>query len=168
MIAIALSSDPVMLLCDEPTTALDVTIQAQILALLAELRASAGLALVFVTHDLGVIGQICDDLAVMYAGRIVETGRVQDVLSAPRHPYTAGLVGSVLDVDSPDADLVSIPGAIPDPLRLPSGCAFHPRCAIALPDCRSGSFPLLEVGGGRASACRYHAKLAAGAMVPHE
>jgi oligopeptide/dipeptide ABC transporter ATP-binding protein len=168
MIAIALSGDPAVLLCDEPTTALDVTIQAQILALLNELRASAGLALVFVTHDLGVIGQVCDDLAVMYAGRIVETGPVADVLREPRHPYTAGLVASVLDVDSPDAELVSISGAIPDPLRLPAGCAFHPRCAFAQRDCQSGSFPLLDVTAGRASACLYHAKLAAGAGMPHE
>jgi len=159
MIAIALSSEPAVLLCDEPTTALDVTIQAQILALLTELRSSAGLAIVFVTHDLGVVGQVCDDLAVMYAGRIVETGPVADVLAGPRHPYTAGLVASALDVDAPDSELVTIPGAIPDPLRLPPGCAFHPRCAMALPDCQVGRIPLLQAGPGRSSACLLHEKL---------
>ena len=160
MIAIALSSEPTVLLCDEPTTALDVTIQAQILELLSGLRASAGLTIVFVTHDLGVVGQVCDDLAVMYAGRIVETGPVADVLAAPRHPYTAGLVASALDVDSQDSALITIPGSIPDPLRLPPGCAFHPRCPFAQPDCLAAQVPLLDVAPGRASACLHHDRLA--------
>lgn len=163
MIAIALSSEPEVLLCDEPTTALDVTIQAQILALLTELRSSAGLAIVFVTHDLGVVGQICDDIAVMYSGRIVETGPVAEVLSAPRHPYTAGLLASALDVDAPDGALVTIPGAIPDPLRLPPGCPFHPRCPYAQPDCRLARVPLRTVAPGRASACLHHERLVSAA-----
>jgi oligopeptide/dipeptide ABC transporter ATP-binding protein len=159
MIAIALSSEPAILLCDEPTTALDVTIQAQILALLTDLRQSADLTIVLVTHDLGVVGQMCEDLAVMYAGRIVETGTVAEVLGAPRHPYTAGLLASALDVDSHDAALVTIPGSIPDPLRLPSGCAFHPRCPFAQPDCLVAAVPLRPVAPGRASACLHHERL---------
>ncbi len=115
MMAIALSSEPAILLCDEPTTALDVTIQAQILALLSDLRASSGLSIIFVTHDLGVVGQVCDDLAVMYAGRIVETGPVAEVLASPRHPYTDALLASALDVDAADSEPVAIPGAVPDP-----------------------------------------------------
>ncbi len=164
MIAIALSSEPAILLCDEPTTALDVTIQAQILTLLTDLRDSRGLTIVFVTHDLGVVGQVCDDLAVMYAGRIVENGPVAEVLGAPRHPYTAGLLASALDVDSHDSALVTIPGSIPDPLRLPSGCAFHPRCSFAQPDCLVAAVPLRTVAPGRASACLHHERLL---RVPH-
>jgi oligopeptide/dipeptide ABC transporter ATP-binding protein len=156
MIAIALATEPSVLLCDEPTTALDVTIQAQILALLTDLRASAGLALVFVTHDLGVVGQICDDLAVMYAGRIVETGPVAEVLASPRHPYTAGLLASALDIDSPDNKLITIPGAIPDPLRRPAGCAFHPRCTLAQADCRTGAIALAAITPQRSTACLHH------------
>jgi oligopeptide/dipeptide ABC transporter ATP-binding protein len=159
MIAIALSSEPAILLCDEPTTALDVTIQAQILALLTDLRQSADLTIVLVTHDLGVVGQMCEDLAVMYAGRIVETGAVGEVLGAPRHPYTAGLLSSALDVDAHDTELVTIPGSIPDPLRLPSGCAFHPRCPFMQPDCLIAAVPLRTVAAGRASACLHHERL---------
>jgi oligopeptide/dipeptide ABC transporter ATP-binding protein len=159
MIAIALSSEPAILLCDEPTTALDVTIQAQILALLADLRVSSGLTILFVTHDLGVVGQVCDDLAVMYAGRIVETGPAAEVLAAPRHPYTAGLLASALDVDNHDSELVTIPGSIPDPLRLPPGCPFHPRCPFAQPDCRVAAIPMRSVAPGRASACLHHERL---------
>jgi oligopeptide/dipeptide ABC transporter ATP-binding protein len=159
MIAIALSSEPAILLCDEPTTALDVTIQAQILALLTDLRQSAGLTIVLVTHDLGIVGQMCENLAVMYAGRIVETGAVGEVLGAPRHPYTAGLLASALDVDAHGSELVTIPGSIPDPLRLPSGCAFHPRCPFMQPDCLIAAVPLRAVAPGRASACLHHERL---------
>ncbi len=166
MIAIALSTEPAILLCDEPTTALDVTIQAQILGLLQDLRDSGGLGLVFVTHDLGVVGQICDEIAVMYAGRIVETGPVGAVLDAPRHPYTAALLGSAVDVDNAGPLPRAIPGEVPDPLRLPPGCPFQPRCPIAQPDCAAGPVPLLEigpggVGPGRSAACLHHDKLAA-------
>jgi oligopeptide/dipeptide ABC transporter ATP-binding protein len=164
MIAIALSSDPTILFCDEPTTALDVTIQAQILELLSDLRDSNGLTIVFVTHDLGVVGQVCEDLAVMYAGRVVETGPVAEVLAVPRHPYTAGLLASALDVDSQASALVTIPGSIPDPLRLPVGCAFHPRCPFAQPDCLVSPVPLLPVAERRESACLHHDRLL---QVPH-
>jgi oligopeptide/dipeptide ABC transporter ATP-binding protein len=162
MIAIALSSEPAILLCDEPTTALDVTIQAQILALLSDLRDASGLSIVFVTHDLGVVGQVCDDLAVMYAGRIVETGPVADVLASPRHPYTAALLASALDVDSADREPVTIPGTVPDPLRPPPGCPFQPRCPLAEPDCRAAPVPLKVVAPGRATACLHYEGLASG------
>jgi oligopeptide/dipeptide ABC transporter ATP-binding protein len=160
MIAVALSADPEVLLCDEPTTALDVTIQAQILALLDELRESRGLGLVFVTHDLGVVGQICDDIAVMYAGRVVESGPVSAVLDSPRHPYTAALRASAIDVDSARQAPRSIPGTVPDPLRLPPGCPFQPRCGFAQPDCADGPVPLREIAPGRSVACLHHDALA--------
>jgi oligopeptide/dipeptide ABC transporter ATP-binding protein len=172
MIAVALSSDPAVLLCDEPTTALDVTIQAQILALLQDLRDTQGLALVFVTHDLAVVGQICDELAVMYAGRIVETGPAEAVLGTPRHPYTAALLASAIDVDSIGSGRIdasgerrmpqAIPGAVPDPLRMPPGCPFQPRCPFTQPDCAEGPVPLRDVAPGRQTACLHHEQLVAG------
>ena len=161
MIAVALSAGPAALLCDEPTTALDVTIQAQILALLQDLRDQQGLGLVFVTHDLGVVGQVCDDIAVMYAGRIVETGPADAVLDAPRHPYTAALLASAIDVDSPGRMPQAIPGVVPDPLRLPAGCPFRPRCPFAQPDCAAGPVPLRDIAPGRRAACLHHDVLAA-------
>jgi len=169
MIAIALSCDPAILLCDEPTTALDVTIQAQILALLSDLRASAGLSLVFVTHDLGVVGQVCDDLAVMYAGRIVETGPVAQVLASPMHPYTDALMASALDVDAADSEPVAIPGSVPDPMRPLPGCPFQPRCPLAEPDCRAAPVPLRLIAPGRHTACLHYEGLASkpGAGRPH-
>jgi oligopeptide/dipeptide ABC transporter ATP-binding protein len=161
MIAIALSSDPAILLCDEPTTALDVTIQTQILSLLADLRAARGLSLVFVTHDLSVVGQVAEELAVMYTGRLVETGPVASVLAAPRHPYTAGLLGAAPDVDTPDREPLVIPGSLPDPLRLPSGCSFHPRCPYATAECTTTQVRLESVGPGRQAACLHSDELAA-------
>jgi oligopeptide/dipeptide ABC transporter ATP-binding protein len=166
MIAIALSTDPAVLLCDEPTTALDVTIQAQILGLLQDLRAAQGLGLVFVTHDLGVVGQICDEIAVMYAGRIVETGPVGAVLDEPRHPYTAALVASAVDVDDLGRIPQAIGGEVPDPVRLPPGCPFQPRCPLAQPDCAVGPVPLRDVGPGRSAACLHYEALAAGVAGP--
>jgi oligopeptide/dipeptide ABC transporter ATP-binding protein len=160
MIAIALSSEPAILLCDEPTTALDVTIQAQILALLSDLRASSGLSIIFVTHDLGVVGQVCDDLAVMYAGRIVETGPVAEVLASPRHPYTDALLASALDIDAADSEPVAIPGAVPDPMRPLPGCPFQPRCPLEEPDCGVAPVPLRIVAPGRSTACLHHEGLA--------
>jgi oligopeptide/dipeptide ABC transporter ATP-binding protein len=160
MIAIALSSDPAILLCDEPTTALDVTIQTQILALLADLRAERGLSLVFVTHDLGVVGQVAEELAVMYTGRLVETGPTAQVLAAPRHPYTAGLLAAALDVDTPDREPLAIPGSLPDPRQLPSGCTFHPRCALATLECATTDVVLEPVGPLRQAACLHSDQLA--------
>jgi oligopeptide/dipeptide ABC transporter ATP-binding protein len=160
MIAIALSSEPAILLCDEPTTALDVTIQAQILALLSDLRAASGLSIVFVTHDLGVVGQVCDELAVMYAGRIVETGPVTEVLASPKHPYTAALLASALDVDSTDRAPVPIHGSVPDPMRPMPGCPFQPRCPLAEPDCQAAPVLLRVIAPGRATACLHYDGLA--------
>jgi oligopeptide/dipeptide ABC transporter ATP-binding protein len=160
VIAIALASSPQLLLCDEPTTALDVTIQDQILHLLARLRAEMGLSQVLVTHDLAVVAQNCERVAVMYAGRIVETGTVAEVFGSPRHPYTRALLRSVPDFDDRRAQLESIAGMPPDLITPPSGCRFHPRCDMAHPDCASVDPPLKALGPGRGTACRYHEELA--------
>ncbi|HEY7257776.1 MAG TPA: ABC transporter ATP-binding protein [Gaiellales bacterium] len=153
MIAIALSCDPKLILCDEPTTALDVTIQDQILKLLLNLRREFGVSVVFVTHDLAVVAETCERLAVMYAGQIVETGTVDEVFRAPRHPYTLGLLRSVPDFDSVQDSLSAIQGAPPDLVIPPPGCRFHPRCPFAQQDCLSGEFPLRPLSAGRATAC---------------
>ncbi len=142
MIAIALSCEPALILCDEPTTALDVTIQDQILRLLTRLCRESGTSLVFVTHDLPVVAQICHQLAVMYAGQIVEQGTVQEVLTRPCHPYTLGLVRSAPDVDHPRASLEAIPGSPPSLISPPDGCRFHPRCKFAEEDCTVTPPPL--------------------------
>jgi oligopeptide/dipeptide ABC transporter ATP-binding protein len=155
MIAIALSMEPKLILCDEPTTALDVTIQDQILKLLASLRERLGVSIVFVSHDLAVIAQTCRRVAVMYAGQVIETGPVETVFREPRHPYTLSLLRSVPDVDDVRELLSTIPGAPPDLANPPSGCRFHPRCAFARPDCVEGAFPLRPLGDGRATACIY-------------
>jgi len=156
MIAIALSMEPKLILCDEPTTALDVTIQDQILKLLASLRAQLGVSVVFVSHDLAVIAQTCRRVAVMYAGQVVETGPVEQVFREPRHPYTLGLLRSVPDVDDRRDVLSTIPGAPPDLADPPSGCRFHPRCVFAQDDCVDGEFPLRALDGERATACIHH------------
>jgi oligopeptide/dipeptide ABC transporter ATP-binding protein len=153
MIAIALSGDPRLILCDEPTTALDVTIQDQILKLLSGLREELGVALVFVSHDLAVIAQTCQKVAVMYGGMVVETGTVDEVFREPRHPYTLSLLRSVPDYDLIRDRLATIPGMPPDLAHPPAGCPFHPRCPFAQEDCTSGDFPLRELSAGRATAC---------------
>ena len=143
-IALALVNDPDLLIADEPTTALDVTVQAQVLALLDELRRERGLALVFITHDFGVVAQLCDRVAVMYAGRIVETGTTAEVLARPRHPYTRRLIACVPEPGGGRRTLDAIPG-LPPPLdALPPGCAFAPRCERAQPVCRMGEIALRE------------------------
>jgi peptide/nickel transport system ATP-binding protein len=135
MIAMALANDPKLLIADEPTTALDVTVQAQILALLERLQRELGMAIVIITHDLGVVAEIADDVAVMYAGRIVETARAEIVFAGPEHPYTWGLLGSIPTLGGPRAErLVPIPGTPPSLISRPSGCHFHPRCPYAQPD----------------------------------
>jgi oligopeptide/dipeptide ABC transporter ATP-binding protein len=156
MIAIALACEPEIILCDEPTTALDVTIQDQILRLLAGLCRETGVSLVFVTHDLPVVAQICQQVAVMYGGRLVETGPVREVLSEPRHPYTLGLVRSAPDFDNVRESLVPIPGSPPSLVSPPEGCRFHPRCKFAEEDCQVIEPPLKLLGGGRATACLHH------------
>ena len=156
MIAIALSCDPEFILCDEPTTALDVTIQDQILRLLARLCAESGVSLIFVTHDLPVVAQLCQRVAVMYGGQLVETGEVRDVLLEPRHPYTLGLVRSAPDVEQVRDSLVPIPGSPPSLITPPTGCRFHPRCAFAEEDCTVLPTPLRELPGSRSTACLHY------------
>ena len=135
MIAMALANDPKLLIADEPTTALDVTVQAQILALMERLQSELGMAIVIITHDLGVVAEMADDIAVMYAGRIVEAAPTAEIFASPEHPYTWGLLRSIprLERDR-DEPLVPIPGSPPSLIRPPSGCHFHPRCLYALPD----------------------------------
>jgi oligopeptide/dipeptide ABC transporter ATP-binding protein len=156
MIAIAISANPKLILCDEPTTALDVTIQDQILKLLLSLRDELAVSLVFVSHDLAVIAQTCRRVAVMYAGQVVETGEVEAVFREPRHPYTLGLLRAVPNVDVTRKRLASIPGMPPDPAAPPPGCPFHPRCPFAQTDCTSGAFPVRPLPGDRATACIHH------------
>ena len=154
LIAMAIALGPRVLIADEPTTALDVTVQAQVLDLLTDLRRAAGMAMVLITHDLGVVARQADRVAVMYAGRVVETGTVAEVFAAPRHPYTISLFRSVPDLDAPaGTPLAPIAGAPPDPARRPSGCAFAPRCFAASESagCRH-SRPALR-GSGHAAAC---------------
>jgi len=136
MIAMALSCNPRLLLADEPTTALDATVQIQILVLLRRLQRDLGMSMIFVTHDLGVAAEIADTVAVMYAGRIVESGPVARVLQAPAHPYTAGLLASTVHGQPRERDIDAIPGSPPDLRRLPPGCSFAPRCLRRTADCR--------------------------------
>jgi peptide/nickel transport system ATP-binding protein len=136
MIAIALCCEPRLLLADEPTTALDATVQIQVLILLRRLQQELGMGTIFVTHDLGVAAEIADRVAVMYAGRVIEEGPVADVLRAPAHPYTAGLLASTVHDQAPDQDIAAIPGSPPDLRRLPPGCSFAPRCNLAMQACR--------------------------------
>jgi peptide/nickel transport system ATP-binding protein len=154
MIAMALINDPDLLIADEPTTALDVTTQAQILALMKRLQQEFDSAILMITHDLGVVAEVADDVLVMYAGNVVENGPVRDIFHAPHHPYTWGLLGSLprLD-DDPDHRLTQIPGQPPSLLRPPSGCRFHPRCPYVMDVCRS-EFPELKPVPGEA----YHAQ----------
>jgi oligopeptide/dipeptide ABC transporter ATP-binding protein len=161
MIAIALSCEPDLLLCDEPTTALDVTIQDQVLKVLVRLCKDLNVSLVYVTHDLPVVAHVCQRLAVMYAGRIVESGPIESVLRHPTHPYTYGLLRSVPDFENVRPTLQPIPGSPPDLVALPTGCPFHPRCPLAREDCATGEFPLRTVAPDQASACRYSDECAA-------
>jgi len=135
VIAMALATEPQLLLCDEPTTALDVTVQAQVLDLLETLRRRLGLSLVFVSHDLAVVRQVCERAAVLYAGQLLEMGATAGLLDAPSHPYTLALLKAVVDLDDSLKAPVPIPGSIPDPASLPSGCPFYPRCGFATADC---------------------------------
>src|SRR5699024_4451119 len=135
MIAMALAGEPDLLIADEPTTALDATIQAQILDLLARLRKETGMAIVFISHDLGAVAQVCERVAVMYSGRVVEQGEVDQLFDSPRHPYTRGLFDAIPRLDGPRARLTPIPGTVPDPQQLPQGCSFAPRCSRAQEFC---------------------------------
>ncbi|HEV2440094.1 MAG TPA: ABC transporter ATP-binding protein [bacterium] len=152
MLAVVLARRPAVLLADEPTTALDVTIQAQILRLLASLQQQLGMALVLVTHDLGIVRQVVHRVAVMYAGQIVEMAPTAELFARPRHPYTEGLIASVPSVDR-HRPLVPIPGMPPDIIGLADGCAFAPRCPLAVPECRRGEIVLRDIVPGRLSRC---------------
>ncbi len=157
VIAVALSAEPRILLADEPTTALDVTIQAQILKLLVDLQGRLEMSVLLVTHDLGVVAQTCKRVMVMYAGRIVEEGPAVAIYKNPRHPYTLGLMQSVPRVDVPaSTTFFSIPGSPPDLMNLPIGCRFHPRCGLAIDDCRRGDVVLQDVAPDHRAACIRH------------
>ena len=154
MIAMALSTKPKILIADEPTTALDVTIQAQVLDLMKDLIQEFGMAILFITHDLGVIAQVADRVAVMYLGRIVESGPVKQVLHSPAHPYTRSLLNSLPKLDALDEPLTPIPGDIPSPLERPPGCVFHTRCQEAIAGKCSSEIPIsVNVEPGHQSAC---------------
>lgn len=153
MIATALSTEPQLLLCDEPTTALDVSIQDQILGLLLELRGRLEMAIIFVSHDIAVLGELCDRLAIMYAGQIVEIGPADDVISEPEHPYTAALMASVPSFQGTSEELQGIPGHPPDPAEFTSGCRFAPRCPFARIDCMQTDYRLTATSDDRATSC---------------
>ena len=135
VIAIALACNPDLLIADEPTTALDVTIQAQVLKLINELKEQSRMSMLMITHDLGIVAEVCDTVGIMYAGRIVEYGSLEDIFDKLRHPYTRGLFDSLPDIGRRRSELKPIRGLIPDPTNLPPGCAFHPRCDYAKPEC---------------------------------
>ncbi len=165
MIAMALACEPKLLIADEPTTALDVTIQAQILALMRALQDETGTAIVLITHDLGVVAEVADEVVVMYAGRVVERAPVAALFAEPQHPYTVGLLGSMPRLDGAALDrLASIEGQVPSPFALPAGCRFADRCPFVVAECRGVDPPLREVGAGHLSAC-LRAPLDAGVLV---
>ena len=161
VIAAALSCSPELILADEPTTALDVTIQDQILRLLVQLQGDLGLGMVLVTHDMGVVAQTCQRVAVMYAGEIVELATTADLFAAPRHPYAAGLLACVPRIEGPTRRLLPIRGAPPDLAAPPAGCRFHPRCPMASDTCRSLPPLLREVGPGHLARCHHAERVTA-------
>ncbi|MFE3586376.1 ABC transporter ATP-binding protein [Streptomyces niveus] len=153
MIAMAMALEPSLIIADEPTTALDVTVQAQVMELLADLQRELNMGLILITHDLGVVADVADKIAVMYAGRIVESAPVHDIYKAPAHPYTRGLLDSIPRLDQKGRDLYAIKGLPPNLLKIPAGCAFNPRCPRAQDICRTDVPPLFEVDESRRSAC---------------
>ncbi|HEY6196311.1 MAG TPA: ABC transporter ATP-binding protein [Candidatus Eisenbacteria bacterium] len=166
MIAMALACRPAVLIADEPTTALDVTIQAQILELLKALRRELGMTVLLITHDLGVVAETADRVAVMYAGQVVEYCGVRDAFRATRHPYTAGLLASLPRLGAERERLRVIPGNVPNPASFPAGCRFHPRCPIAVERCRGEMPALRDVGGGHLARCFRAEEIASGAVDP--
>ena len=163
MIAMALSTRPRLLIADEPTTALDVTIQAQVIDLMKDLVGEFGMGIIFITHDLGVIAQTADRVAVMYLGRLVETGPVRDVIRNPAHPYTQGLINALPKLDDLDAPLTPVPGDIPSPLERPQGCVFHTRCHAAEPRCATTVPKMAALNDSHALACLVNAEKAGAA-----
>ncbi|RVU19530.1 ABC transporter ATP-binding protein [Streptomyces antnestii] len=155
MIAMALALEPDLIIADEPTTALDVTVQAQVMDLLAELQRELGMGLILITHDLGVVADVADRIAVMYAGRIVETAPVHEIYKRPAHPYTKGLLESIPRLDQKGQELYAIKGLPPNLMHIPPGCAFNPRCPMAQDVCRTDVPPLYEVSPTRRSACHF-------------
>jgi len=153
MIAMALANDPALIIADEPTTALDVTIQAQILSLIANLQAETGTAMMLITHDLGVVAEVADDVAVMYAGQVVESGPVTALFDDPQHPYTIGLIGSMPSMGPREDRLATIAGRVPTPAEMPSGCRFASRCPFVIQACRADRPPLREITPGHLAAC---------------
>jgi len=165
MIAMALACEPDVLIADEPTTALDVTIQAQILDLMRMLREETGTAIILITHDLGIVAELADEVAVMYAGRIVEHASAEALFAQPQHPYTVGLLGSIPRLDLEQERLPAIEGLVPNPLDPVPGCRFHPRCPFGIDRCRQEDPPLLAQGDRHVSAC-WRAPLDADVLVP--
>ncbi len=153
VIAIALACNPQLLIADEPTTALDVTIQAQVLDLMRELKKKYGMAMILITHDLGIIAETCDDVAVMYAGQIIERGSLEEIFCHARHPYTEGLFNSLPNIADRKERLKPIPGLMPDPTKLPKGCAFAPRCPYASPTCIDEMPEEVSFGGTHFCRC---------------
>jgi peptide/nickel transport system ATP-binding protein len=158
VIAIAMACDPSLLIADEPTTALDVTIQAQVLELMKRLKQTFDASMILITHDLGIVADICDKVAIMYAGRVVEYAGKRALFTDPVHPYTIGLFNSVPDLEEDVDELNIIPGLMPDPMDLPSGCAFHPRCSLAIPRCSLERPEMSEARPGHFAACPIRAE----------
>jgi len=158
IIAIALSTKPKLLIADEPTTMLDITTQGQILDLITELKKTLGLSILLITHNLGIIAEMCDKLAIMYAGTIVERGSVEQVLESQLHPYTCGLMKAVPKIAKRKSRLTHIPGVVPSLINPPSGCRFHPRCPYVIPECKSKSPSVVEVEKGHSVACYRYIK----------
>jgi peptide/nickel transport system ATP-binding protein len=153
MIAMALACEPDLLIADEPTTALDVTVQAQILDLLRDLQAQSGMAIILITHDLGVVAEMADEVAVMYAGKVVERASGTAIFDDPQHPYTLGLLGSIPKLEEQHDRLLAIEGAVPPPFALPTGCRFNPRCVFAVEECTKRPPLLREVAPNHMAAC---------------
>jgi peptide/nickel transport system ATP-binding protein len=153
MIAMALANDPALIIADEPTTALDVTIQAQILSLIGNLQAETGTSMILITHDLGVVAEVADDVMVMYAGQVVESGSVKTLFDDPQHPYTIGLMGSMPSIGPREGRLATINGRVPTPAEMPEGCRFAGRCPFVIAACREARPPLLEVSPDHFAAC---------------
>jgi oligopeptide transport system ATP-binding protein len=162
MIAMAISLDPDIVIADEPTTALDVTVQAQVMELLAELQRERNMGLILITHDLGVVADVADNICVMYAGRIVEQASVHDIYARPSHPYTKGLLESIPRVDLKGQELSAIKGLPPNLMRIPPGCPFNPRCPYAQEVCRTTVPPLREIDQGQFSACHFAEEVVSG------
>ena len=153
VIAMALACSPEILIADEPTTALDVTIQAQVLDMIRDLKKQYNMSMIMITHDLGIVAEICDTVAIVYAGQIVEYGTLKDIFNSTAHPYTVGLFGSLPNMDDRTQRLKPIPGLMPDPTKLPEGCTFCPRCPHATEKCRTERPTLVNIGGEHQVAC---------------